>query len=71
VRVSRRELISRRLEIGDVGRVLWKIDYYDKAMAYGSEEPSDPSRRSSGETIQRDETPTAFCGPIASSRCAR
>ena len=31
------------VEIGDV-KVFWKIDYYDKSMEYGSEDPSDPEQ---------------------------
>jgi hypothetical protein len=31
-------------EVADVGRIFWKIDYYDKAMEYGSEDPADPSQ---------------------------
>ena len=26
----------------DGTRVLWKIDYYDKTLSFGSEDPSDP-----------------------------
>lgn len=31
-------------EIPDVGRVFWKIDYYDKQLEQGSEDPADPSQ---------------------------
>lgn len=31
-------------DVEDVGKVFWKIDYYDKAFKYGSEDPSDPSK---------------------------
>lgn len=30
------------LEVEDI-RVLWKIDYYDKTLSFGSEDPADPS----------------------------
>lgn len=31
------------LTIGDT-RVMWKIDYYDAALKWGSEDPTDPAR---------------------------
>ena len=27
---------------GDLGQLFWKIDYYDKSMAQGSEDPANP-----------------------------
>ncbi len=31
--------------------IFWKIDYFDKAMQYGSDDPSDPSRTTRTLTI--------------------
>jgi len=31
-------------EVESVGRVFWKIDYYDKSLEFGSEDPSDAAQ---------------------------
>jgi hypothetical protein len=28
----------------DAGRINWKIDYYDRSMQYGSDDPADPAK---------------------------
>ena len=35
----------------DGQRILWKIDYYDKALQYGSDAPEDPTRTTRVLTI--------------------
>jgi hypothetical protein len=35
----------------DGERIFWKIDYYDKALEYGSEDPADPSQTTRVLTI--------------------
>ena len=37
--------------VEDVGKVFWKIDYYDKTMAYGSEDPADAAQTTRVLTI--------------------
>ena len=34
-----------------VGKVFWKIDYYDRSLSYGSDDPADPSKTSRVLTI--------------------
>ena len=29
------------IEVVDVGNIIWKIDYYDQTLEYGSEDPAD------------------------------
>lgn len=31
-------------DLDGIGRVFWKIDYYDPTLTFGSEEPADPTR---------------------------
>lgn len=35
----------------DGQKIFWKIDYYDKSMEYGSEDPSDPAQTTRVMTI--------------------
>lgn len=35
----------------DGRKIFWKIDYYDKALEYGSDDPSDPSKTTRVLTI--------------------
>lgn len=32
------------IELEDVGRVFWKIDYYDPTYCFGSDDPADPTK---------------------------
>jgi hypothetical protein len=32
------------IDIPAVGKVFWKIDYYDPSLQYGSEDPADPAK---------------------------
>ncbi|MEM7503790.1 MAG: DUF3768 domain-containing protein [Pseudomonadota bacterium] len=41
-------------EAGDLGRLFWKIDYYDVNREYGSEDPSDPEKTTRVLTLMRD-----------------
>ena len=31
-------------EAGDLGRLFWKVDYYDSSLTYGSEDPADEAK---------------------------
>lgn len=31
-------------ELDGIGRIFWKIDYYDPTLSFGSEDPADPAR---------------------------
>jgi hypothetical protein len=37
--------------VDDVGKVFWKIDYYDRAMGTGTEDPADPGQTTRVLTI--------------------
>lgn len=32
------------IDVQGAGRVFWKIDYYDRKLEYGSEDPADPDK---------------------------
>lgn len=32
------------IEIDSVGRIFWKIDYYDPSLTFGSDDPADPTK---------------------------
>lgn len=32
------------VDLAGIGRVLWKIDYYDLSLSFGSDDPADPTR---------------------------
>lgn len=32
------------IDLEGLGRVFWKIDYYDPTLTFGSEDPADPTR---------------------------
>ena len=38
-------------EIEGAGKIFWKIDYYDSALQYGSEDPADPEKTTRVLTI--------------------
>ena len=39
------------LELSNVGKIFWKIDYYDINLQYGSEDPADPTQTARVLTI--------------------
>jgi hypothetical protein len=39
------------LALGLVRKLFWKIDYYDKALEYGSDDPADPGQTTRVLTI--------------------
>lgn len=43
------------IEVDGVGRIFWKIDYFDSCYEYGSEDPTDPAATRRVLTIMRAE----------------
>jgi hypothetical protein len=40
-------------EAGDLGKLFWKIDYYDQDRRFASEDPSNPERTTRVLTLMR------------------